>query len=90
VVSGGNVTSDGGGLITARGFVWDTIDKLSVSTVNKINISAGLGLFKSSITNLNPGSKYFLRAFATNSAGTAFGEPIIFTTQELRLPLIKT
>jgi uncharacterized protein (TIGR02145 family) len=89
-VSGGNITSDGGGSITARGFVWDTIDKLTINSVNKINVGAGLGSFKSSITNLNPGTKYYLRAFATNSAGTAFGEPIIFNTQELRLPLIKT
>lgn len=78
-VSGGNISNDGGGLVTARGICWDTI---AVPTIEK-NISSngtGSGSFVSVVGNLLPGKTYYIRAYATNSAGTAYGNQLSFTT----------
>lgn len=78
-VSGGEVTYDGGGTITARGVVWSASANPTISD-NKIDTGTGVGAFVSSITNLAKYSTYHVRAFATNSAGTAYGPDVQFTT----------
>jgi uncharacterized protein (TIGR02145 family) len=78
--SGGNITSDGGGAITARGVVWSTNQSPTIALTTKTNNGTGTGSFTSSITGLSPGTIYYVRAYATNSAGTAYGNQQILTT----------
>ena len=76
---GGNVTNDGGSAVTARGVVWSRSEKPIIED-NKTTDGTGTGSFISNITGLMPGSKYYKRAYATNTAGTAYGEQIQFET----------
>lgn len=78
-VSGGEVTLDGGDEITARGIVWSTNADPTVLN-NLIDGGTGLGAFVSEITGLEKYTVYHVRAFATNSAGTAYGDDVQFTT----------
>ena len=79
-VSGGNVTSDGGAPITARGVVWSTFPNPTVSLSTKTNNGTGLGTFSASLSGLTSNTTYYGRAFATNSVGTGYGNEISFTT----------
>jgi uncharacterized protein (TIGR02145 family) len=77
--SGGNVTSDGGATVTDRGVCWSTSPN-PVSTGSHTTDGSGTGVFVSSITSLNPNTLYYIRAYATNSVGTSYGNEITFTT----------
>lgn len=79
VISGGNITADNGGLVTLRGVCWGTTQNPTVNDSKTAN-GEGTGKFTSSITGLIPGSLYYLKAYATNSAGTAYGNQITFQT----------
>jgi len=88
--SGGNASADGGGAITARGVCWNTTGSPTVSD-NKTSDGTGTGVFTSSITNLMTSTKYYVRAYATNSAGTAYGSEVSFTTlASLSVPTVTT
>lgn len=78
--SGGNITSDGGANITARGVVWSTSSNPTISLATKTTDGAGVGSFTSNLTNLTPNTIYYVRAYATNSVGTAYANEITFTT----------
>ena len=78
-VSGGNITDDGGGTITARGVCWSTSANPTISNPHTTN-GTGTGSFTSNITGLQPCITYHVRAYATNSVGTAYGNDILFTT----------
>ncbi len=80
--SGGNVTDDGGASVTARGVVWGTSPSPTVSLSTKTSDGTGKGSFTSAITGLSQGTKYYLRSYATNSAGTGYGSELSFTTSE--------
>jgi hypothetical protein len=86
--SGGNITFDGGALVTARGVCWSTTANPTISD-SKTNDGAGTGNFISSIINLNPGTTYYARAYATNSVGSSYGNQISFTTSA-NVPIITT
>lgn len=86
--SGGNIATDGGGAITARGVCWSTTINPMI-TNSKTTDGTGTGSFTSAITGLTPGSKYYVRAYATNSAGTSYGNEISFTALA-DLPTITT
>jgi uncharacterized protein (TIGR02145 family) len=77
--SGGNVTDDGGAEVTARGVCWGTATKPEI-TGSKTSDGTGTGSFTSSLTTLTPNTKYYVRAYATNSEGTAYGNEQSFTT----------
>jgi uncharacterized protein (TIGR02145 family) len=77
--SGGNVSDDGGSEVTARGVCWGTSSNPTISGSRTTN-STGKGSFTSNITNLSANTKYYLRAYATNSVGTAYGNAVIFKT----------
>jgi uncharacterized protein (TIGR02145 family) len=79
--SGGNVTSSGGSTVTVKGVCWSTISNPTTSDSQTMD-GSGLGLFTSSITGLSPNTTYYLRAFATNTYGTAYGNQISFTTTQ--------
>jgi uncharacterized protein (TIGR02145 family) len=78
-VSGGNVTADGGGTITARGVCWATTTAPTTASA-KTSETAGIGSFVSTLTPLLAGTTYYVRAYATNSAGTSYGNELTFTT----------
>jgi uncharacterized protein (TIGR02145 family) len=78
-ISGGDITNDGGSIITARGVCWSTSANPTI-TDNKTTDGTGNGSFVSSITGLTPVTTYHLRAYATNSAGTAYGNEISFAS----------
>jgi uncharacterized protein (TIGR02145 family) len=77
--SGGNITNDGGFTVTARGICYSTTT--NPSTANSIIAGgSGIGSFTSNLTGLTSGKTYYLRAYATSSAGTSYGNEISFTT----------
>ena len=76
-VSGGNVINDGGGTITARGVCWST--SINPTIVDNITLDGtGTGEFISSLTGLTGNTTYYVRSYATNSIGTAYGSEISF------------
>ena len=78
-VSGGDITDDGGSEITARGVCWST-EALPTVNDDKTTDGAGTGSFTSHITGLEPDYGYYVRAYATSSAGTGYGEQYHFYT----------
>ena len=88
-VGGGNVTSDGGGSILARGLCWSTSNPPYI-TDSHTNEGTAVGQFTSSISGLNPGTTYYVRAYVTNSVGTAYGSVVSFTTNSSDTPVLPT
>ncbi len=81
--SGGNVTADGGDAVIGRGIVWGTSSNPSIEDNEGQRASgSGVGEFTSAMTGLTPGTNYHVRAYATNSEGTSYGENLGFTTDE--------
>jgi len=78
-VSGGYISSDGGQAVTARGVCWST-SSLPTVAGDKTTDGTGTGSFTSNVTGLTNGETYYLRAYATNSIGTAYGLERVFTT----------
>ena len=79
VTCGGNVTSDGGDAVTARGVCW-SVSSNPVATGSHTTNGTGTGSFVSSITGLTASTLYYVRAYATNSVGTSYGSQVSFTT----------
>lgn len=79
-ISGGNITSDGGATVTARGVVWSTSQNPTIALTTKTTDGSGNGIFTSNISGLTANTQYFLRSYATNSVGTSYGNEINFTT----------
>jgi uncharacterized protein (TIGR02145 family) len=77
--SGGNITDDGGSSITARGVVWSTSSAPTIND-NKTEDGTGTGNYNSTLTGLTPSTLYYVRAYATNSSGTGYGEERSITT----------
>lgn len=80
-LSGGHVTDDGGAPVIARGVCWSTNQNPTVSD-SKTEDGSGLGSFTSSLSGLEPSTMYYVRAYATNSEGTGYGDALSFTTLE--------
>ena len=78
-ISGGNITSDGNGAITAKGVCWALTTGPTI-TNSLTTDSTGSASFVSNLSGLTSGVIYYVRAYATNSAGTAYGNEITFTT----------
>jgi uncharacterized protein (TIGR02145 family) len=79
--SGGNVISDGGATVTARGVCWSTAEYPDTDDPKTVN-GSGTGAYTSSVTGLSASTIYYIRAYATNSAGTSYGDQISFTTSD--------
>lgn len=90
----GDIESDGGSPITQHGFVWSTSPSPTVpssnSTTQGAPTSGGSGLFFGNATGLTSKTKYYLRAYATNSVGTGYGTEIAFTTAAKPAKLVVT
>jgi predicted outer membrane repeat protein len=83
--TGGNISVDGNASVTARGICWSTSQNPTTANSKTTN-GTGTGSFSSTITGLNPNTKYYVRAYATNAGGTGYGNQDSLTT----LPLVKT
>jgi len=77
--SGGNITDDGGANITTRGVCY-SINTNPTTADNITNDGNGTGSFTSNLSGLTTSTTYYVRAYATNSAGTAYGNELSFTT----------
>ena len=77
--SGGNVSSDGGAAVIARGVVWGTSTNPTIALTTKTSDGTGTGSFQSAITGLTVNTRYYVRAYATNSAGTSYGNEVSFS-----------
>jgi hypothetical protein len=77
-VSGGNITSDGGSTITARGVCWSTNENPTI-TNSKTTDSGTTGTYLSNLTGLTKATLYYVRAYVTNNIGTSYGQQISFT-----------
>ncbi len=87
---GGNVTADGGATVTERGICWSTNHNPTVSN-SHANSGTGTGSFTVNMSNLTPNTTYYVRAYATNSVGTSYGDEVSFTTvQSISAPTVTT
>ncbi|MCX6321955.1 MAG: hypothetical protein NTX93_09185 [Bacteroidia bacterium] len=87
--SGGEVTNEGGAAVTAKGVCWNT--SLDPTTTNsKTTDGTGIGSFSSSLTGLTAGTAYYVRAYATNTAGTGYGNQVTFSTNQIALATLTT
>jgi uncharacterized protein (TIGR02145 family) len=77
--TGGNITNDGGTPVTQKGVVWSTSPNPTTANNSTTN-GSGTGSFTSNLTSLTASTTYYVRAYATNSAGTAYGNEVSFTT----------
>ena len=87
-LSGGNIPNDGGATVTARGVCWSNYQNPSISDY-KTSDGTGTGSYSSSLTGLNPGVIYYVRAYATNKIGTVYGDQVTFGTL-VNLPTVST
>jgi hypothetical protein len=83
--SGGNITSDGGLPITARGLVWSTLPAPTVALSTKTIDGTGIGIFSRLISGLTKNTRYYVRSYATNALGTAYGNELSFLTNNVDL-----
>jgi uncharacterized protein (TIGR02145 family) len=88
---GGNISSNGGATVTARGVCWGTAATPTIAD-NKTTDGTGTGSFTSAITGLTASTTYYVRAYATNSKGTAYGDTKTFTTlpPAIQVPVLTT
>lgn len=78
---GGNVTSCGEGPVLDYGLCWSTANVPTIDIGNHVSLGYGIGAFSGIITNLETNTTYYVRAYATNELGTAYGEVRQFTTR---------
>jgi formylglycine-generating enzyme required for sulfatase activity len=81
-VLGGNVTNDGNASVTERGVVYATTQNPTTSN-SKLTIGTGTGSFSNTVTGLTANTTYYVRAYATNSKGTGYGNTVEFTTSTI-------
>ena len=86
---GGNVSDNGNNPVTARGVCWNTSENPTIEN-NKTTEGTGIGSFTSNLSELEANTLYYVRAYATNGVGTAYGEQITFTTLTIILPTVTT
>ncbi|MCE1198639.1 MAG: hypothetical protein LWW85_06685, partial [Marinilabiliales bacterium] len=79
-ICGGNITQDGGGTITARGVCWSTNQNPTLADAKTVD-GSGKGAFYSQLSGMKLGTVYYVRAYATNSQGTAYGNQLSFQTK---------
>jgi uncharacterized protein (TIGR02145 family) len=81
-ITGGNITADGGASVTSRGVAYGTARHPTTAN-NTTNDGMGMGAFTSMITGLTASTRYYVRAYATNRIGTAYGNQVTFFSSSL-------
>ncbi|MBR5146790.1 MAG: hypothetical protein IKW54_04095 [Bacteroidales bacterium] len=90
--SGGNITDDGGSKVTERGVCWSESQNPTIKD-SRTSDGGGNGEYSSVIENLTSNTKYYIRAYARNEAGVAYGNELNFTTVDENVktkPVVKT
>jgi uncharacterized protein (TIGR02145 family) len=82
-ISGGNVTDNGGSNVNSRGVIWSTNPNPTIVLPTKTSNGSGNDTFASNLTLLLSNTTYYVKAYATNSTGTGYGNEISFTTKAL-------
>lgn len=88
-ISGGNIIFDGGLTVLTRGVCWNLTGNPTIIN-DKTTNGGGMGSFTSSITNLDDGTTYYIKAYATNNIGTTYGNEISFKTIPAILSTVNT
>ena len=88
-IVGGNITDDGGATVTERGVVYSTTPNPTTSN-SKVVSGSGKGSFTCNLSNLQDGVTYYVRAYAVNPKGTAYGVVTSFTTKAITIPIVTT
>ena len=81
-ISGGDISHDGGSAVYKRGVCWSTKTNPTI-TDSKTDDGTGSGVYDSYITGLTLGTTYYVRAYAINSEGTAYGANLQFVTADI-------
>jgi uncharacterized protein (TIGR02145 family) len=90
-ISGGNVTDEGVSPVTTQGICWSISDKPTIADKTSIVANAAtIGDFSCNLTGLIPNTKYYVRAYATNGAGSAYGNQVTFTSVQIAVPSLTT
>jgi len=79
IISGGNISNNGGLDVTSRGICWSLNEEPTTNDNFLIN-GSGIGEYSVEVLNLESNTDYYARAFATNSLGTSYGNELNFTT----------
>jgi plastocyanin len=87
--AGGNITNDGNATVSSRGVCWSTVASPTVAD-SKSSDGTGSGSFTSTLTGLSASTEYHVRAYATNSEGTAYGDELTFTSASPSAPVLST
>lgn len=90
--SGGVINNDGGASITAKGAIWGYDSSVSLSNyIGITNDGSGTSSFSSYVNPLFQNTTYYVKAYATNSIGTGYGDAVPFTTQQsVTQPIVST
>ena len=78
-ISGGSISSDGTSTVISRGVCWSTSPNPTTAN-SKTSNGGGIGAFSSNLTGLTGGVTYYVRSYATNGVGTAYGNQVSFIT----------
>ncbi len=80
---GGEALHEGSSAVIERGVVWSTLENPTIDDYEGITYNGeGVGSWLSELTAINPQTTYFVRAYAKNHVGTAYGEQESFVTQQ--------
>ena len=86
---GGRVENGGRAVVNSKGICWST-EPMPTTTHKKTVDGSGDGSFMSQLINLSPGTTYYVRAYASNTEGTSYGDEVTFTTEKSDLPILQT
>lgn len=76
---GGNITDNGGSQVTVCGLCWDIVPSPTTDNEYTVIDTVRIDTFTDTLTGLTENTQYYVRAYATNSAGTSYGETVSFT-----------
>jgi uncharacterized protein (TIGR02145 family) len=85
-ISGATISGYVGSTITARGVCWSTNNNPTITLSTKTIDGTGIGIFTSNISGLTANTTYFVRAYATTSLGTDYGNEYSLTTKSINVP----
>lgn len=86
---GGNVTNDGNAAVVERGICWSTSPNPTIED-NILALGSGMGSFSGTISDLQDGTTYYVRAYAKNNKEVGYGAEISFTTVAIVAPTVST
>jgi|GEM_PF-2293658 len=91
ISTGGNVTNDGGFPVIEHGVVYSTLPYPTLDNASKVAAGSGMGYYSATITGITPATKtYYIRAYATNANGTAYGDQVVVTPERSEYITLKT